>query len=66
MGAPAQTNARNYGADYFVVISPAAGATLKMEQISHTYLHYLLDPLALKYPVHMKRLDFAAKPVEAG
>jgi hypothetical protein len=57
MGAPAQTNARNYGADYYVVISPAAGATLKMEQIRHTYLHYLLDPLALKYPVHMKRLE---------
>jgi tetratricopeptide (TPR) repeat protein len=39
------------------VISPAAGATLKMEQIRHTYLHYLMDPLALKYPVHMKRLE---------
>ena len=57
MGAPAQTNARNYGADYYVVISPAAGSSLKMEQIRHTYLHYLLDPLALKYPTHMKRLE---------
>lgn len=57
MGAPAQTNARNYGSDYFVVISPATGSSLKMEQIRHTYLHYLLDPLALKYPAHMKRLE---------
>ena len=57
MGAPAQTNARNYGADYYVVISPAPGSSLKMEQIRHTYLHYLLDPLALKYPSHMKRLE---------
>ena len=56
MGAPGQTNARNYGSDYFVVISPGPGAGLKMEQIRHTYLHYLLDPLAMKYPATMKRL----------
>ena len=49
MGAPDQVNARNYGSDYYVVISPA-GSELKMDQIRHTYLHYLLDPLALKYP----------------
>jgi hypothetical protein len=56
MGAPGQTNARNYGADYFVVISPGPGAGLKMDQIRHTYLHYLLDPMAMKYPANMKRL----------
>jgi hypothetical protein len=56
MGAPGQTNARNYGADYYVVISPGPGAGLKMDQIRHTYLHYLLDPLAMKYPATMKRL----------
>lgn len=57
MGAPGQTNARNYGSDYFVVISPGVGSSLKMEQIRHTYLHYLLDPLAMKYPSAMKRLQ---------
>ncbi len=57
MGAPGQTNARNYGADYFVVISPGKTSSLKMEQIRHTYLHYLLDPLSLKYPDLVKRLD---------
>jgi len=56
MGAPGQVNARNYGNDYFVVISPA-GSELKMDQIRHTYLHYLLDPLSLKYPASIKRLD---------
>jgi len=56
MGAPGQTNARNYGSDYYVVISPGPGAGLKMDQIRHTYLHYLLDPLAMKYPATMKRL----------
>jgi tetratricopeptide (TPR) repeat protein len=55
MGAPSQVNARDYGANYFVVISPSS--SLKMDQIRHTYLHYLLDPLALKYPGEMKRLE---------
>ncbi len=57
MGAPGQTNARNYGSDYYVVLSPGPDAGLKMEQIRHTYLHYLLDPLAMKYPATMKRLE---------
>ena len=57
MGAPGQTNARNYGSDYYVVISPGPGSGLKMDQIRHTYLHYLLDPLAMKYPATMKRLE---------
>jgi tetratricopeptide (TPR) repeat protein len=56
MGSPGQTNARNYGTDYYVVISPGTGSGLKMDQIRHTYLHYLLDPLALKYPASMEHL----------
>ncbi len=56
MGAPAQINARNYGTDYYVVLSPV-GPSLKMEQIRHTYLHYVLDPLAMKRPEAMKRLS---------
>jgi tetratricopeptide (TPR) repeat protein len=64
MGAPGQTNARNYGAEYYVVISPGSGSSLKMEQIRHTYLHYLLDPLAMKYPTTMKRLEPLLVPVK--
>ncbi len=56
LGAPSQVNARNYGSEYYVVISPS-GSELKMDQIRHTYLHYLLDPLSLKYPTSMKRLE---------
>ena len=55
MGAPGQVNARNYAADYYIVISPSS--TLKMQQIRHTYLHYLLDPLALKNGGSFKRLE---------
>jgi hypothetical protein len=56
MGAPGQVNARNYGNEYYVVISPG-GSGLKTDQIRHTYLHYLLDPLALKYPTPVKHLE---------
>jgi tetratricopeptide (TPR) repeat protein len=57
MGAPGQTNARNYASDYYVVISPTSGTAIKMQQIRHTYLHYLLDPLALKNAGSFKRLE---------
>ena len=57
LGAPAQTNARNYGPDYFVVLTPGPNTGLKMQQIRHTYLHYLLDPMSLKYPEVNKKLE---------
>ena len=61
MADPAEVNARNYGADYYVVVFPSpdsnASQPLKMEQIRHTYLHYLLDPLAAKHSMAIKRLD---------
>ena len=56
MGPPGQTNARNYASDYYVVISPAVGTALKMQQIRHTYLHYVLDPLAMKNETALARL----------
>ena len=57
MGAPGQTNARNYASDYYVVISPSAGTAIKMQEIRHTYLHYLLDPMAMKSASYFKRLE---------
>jgi tetratricopeptide (TPR) repeat protein len=47
LGAPNQVQARSYVDDYFIVITPEA--ELPIDQIRHGYLHYLLDPLALKY-----------------
>lgn len=64
LGSPNQTNARSYGADYFVVVFPAPVAAgvpvanaLKMDQIRHTFLHYLLDPLAERHFSSIRRLD---------
>lgn len=57
MAAPAHVNSRNYGTDYFLVISPAAKGELPMAQVRHTYLHFILDPMALKRASTMKRLE---------
>ena len=56
LGAPGQVNARNYGSDYYIVLTPAHG-TLQYNQIRHTYLHYVLDPIAMKRPTAMSHLD---------
>jgi hypothetical protein len=55
MGPPGQVNARNYGQDYYMVVSPEKNQ-LNVDKIRHTYLHYILDPLALKRPTDMRRV----------
>ncbi len=61
MGDPNEANARNYGNDYYVVVfpspDPSAPDPLKLPQIRHTYLHYLLDPMAEKHFSAVKRLE---------
>jgi tetratricopeptide (TPR) repeat protein len=61
MGDPNEANARNYGVDYYVVVfpspDPAARTSLKMDEIRHTYLHYLLDPMAEKHFTSIKRIE---------
>ena len=61
MGDPNEANARDYGADYYVVVFPSPDPTtvdpLKMPQIRHTYLHYVLDPMAEKHFTSIKRLE---------
>ncbi|MGC2173771.1 MAG: DUF4932 domain-containing protein [Candidatus Sulfotelmatobacter sp.] len=65
MGSPNETDARNYGSDYYIVVFPAPNtpsgaapkAALKMDQIRHTFLHYELDPLAEKHYTSIERLE---------
>ena len=56
MAGSGQVNARNYGEDYFLVVSPS-GNTLPLDQIRHTYLHFTLDTLTMRRPAAMKKLD---------
>lgn len=54
LGAPEQVQARIYGQNYFLVVTPSK--ELKLAEIRHQYLHFLLDPLAVKYApeIHQK------------
>jgi hypothetical protein len=44
MLSPHTINARIYGTDYVVVVSPVNG-TVRMSDVRHTYLHYMIEPL---------------------
>jgi hypothetical protein len=44
MLSPALVNARVYGADYVVIVSPSHGQ-IRMSDVRHTYLHYVIEPL---------------------
>jgi tetratricopeptide (TPR) repeat protein len=46
MLSPRLVNARIYGTDYVVVVSPVDGA-IRMNDVRHTYLHYVIEPLLL-------------------
>ncbi len=47
LGAPNQVQTRSYGDEYTIVVTPSA--ELRTFDVRHAYLHYLLDPLALRY-----------------
>jgi tetratricopeptide (TPR) repeat protein len=42
--APRAVNARIYGTDYVVVVSPSDGK-IRMNDVRHTYLHYVIEPM---------------------
>lgn len=68
MGAPNQVHARSYMDDYFVVVTPSARP--RVDEIRHAYLHYLLDPLCIRYQAKLEPKkglgDFAhASPILA-
>jgi hypothetical protein len=44
MYSPSMVNARVYGTDYVVVVSPVEGK-VRLSDVRHAYLHYVIDPL---------------------
>lgn len=54
LGAPNQIQSRSYKDDYFMVVTPSPEPQLA--EVRHGYLHYLLDPLALKFNDQLNRL----------
>lgn len=53
---PEQTDARVYGTDYVVVVSPV-NAVIRMNEVRHTYLHYVIEPLLYARSTTMERFQ---------
>ncbi|HSM88174.1 MAG TPA: hypothetical protein VLT16_18610 [Candidatus Limnocylindrales bacterium] len=54
---PGKVDSRNYGSNYYVVISPNQEGKIRFEEIRHTYLHFVLDPLAQAHGTSLKRIE---------
>ncbi len=60
MLSPNLTNARVYGSDYIIVMSPdnsTTGDPVSMAQIRHIYLHYVVEPLVYSRGSAMERMQ---------
>ncbi len=59
MLSPALTNARIYGFDYIIVMSPdnSAGDPVRMNEIRHIYLHYVVEPMVYSRGQAMERIQ---------
>jgi hypothetical protein len=60
--SPKLVNARIYGTDYVVVVSPVNG-TIPMSDVRHTYLHYIIEPLLLSRSNAIDRMQPILKEV---
>jgi hypothetical protein len=60
--SPRLVNARVYGADYVVVVSPVNGA-IPMSAVRHTYLHYMIEPLLFSRTNAIDRMQPILKEV---
>ena len=60
MLSPALTNARIYGTDYIIVTSPngtATGDPVRMDEIRHIYLQYVVEPMVYSRGSAMERIQ---------
>jgi tetratricopeptide (TPR) repeat protein len=66
MLSPALTNARIYGMDYIIVTSPdnSAGDPVRMSEIRHIYLHYVVEPMVYSRGQAMERIQPVLRGVQ--
>jgi hypothetical protein len=66
MLSPNLTNARVYGYDYIIVMSPdnTAGVPVGISQIRHIYLHYVVEPLVYSRGQAMERMQPLLRTVQ--
>lgn len=55
LAAPEQVQARIYGENYYLVVTPSKQS--KLAEMRYQYMHFLLDPLALKYVAEIKQKE---------
>lgn len=55
--SPAQVDSRNFGSNYFIVVSPDREKHVRFPEIRHTYLHFILDPVAMVHGNSLKQLE---------
>jgi tetratricopeptide (TPR) repeat protein len=60
--SPSAVNARIYGTEYVVVASPVNG-TIRMNDVRHTYLHYVIEPLLYARATAVDRMQPILKVV---
>jgi tetratricopeptide (TPR) repeat protein len=68
LSAPEQVQTRNYGDDAFVIVTPSEKP--RVFDIRHAFLHFEIDPIAIKYGVEIDQkrslIDFVqTAPLEA-
>ena len=62
MLSPSAINARVYGLDYVVVVSPEDGK-IRMSDVRHIYLHYVIEPLLYARATAIDRMQPILKEV---
>lgn len=64
--SPAITNARVYGSDYIIVMSPdnSQGVPVRIKEIRHIYLHYVVEPMVYSRGQAMERIQPVLRAVQ--
>jgi tetratricopeptide (TPR) repeat protein len=60
--SPHAVNARVYGTDFVVVVSPSNGQ-IRMNDVRHTYLHYMIEPLLMSRANAIDRMQPILKAI---
>lgn len=56
MAAPGEVNSRNYQQDVFYIVVSPANNNIHLDDLRHTYLHFVLDPLIARRATALARL----------
>ena len=61
MAAPGEVDSRNYQSDYFFMVVSPSNDRIRFQDLRHTYLHFVLEPMLAKRATSLGRL----KPILA-